>query len=195
VKRYLTGGFRASYFVFFVSRYASRDTKLPSTSVGNPLQISSFMQNKPNLLDALMNVTSFYTVDYQNIANCKLGENKPNTNPIKPNFRNDKMNTTIFLTRDYENKPRLRTPGKQTQSNPISKQNSEFRLLSSAACPQLVETPVFCSLPANKCIFLKKIRFSSSRNEAVSVTFCKENSYNYFDKLAKLSHVKANYLF
>jgi len=43
------------------------------------------MQNKPNFLDALMNVTSFYTVDYENIANWKLGENKPNTNPIKAN--------------------------------------------------------------------------------------------------------------
>ncbi len=25
-----------------------------------------FMQNKPNLLDALMNITSFYTNDYEN---------------------------------------------------------------------------------------------------------------------------------
>jgi len=43
------------------------------------------MQNKPNFLDALMNVTSFYTVDYENKSNWKLGENKPNTKPIKPN--------------------------------------------------------------------------------------------------------------
>ena len=41
------------------------------------------MQNKANLLDALMNVTSLITVDYKNIANCKLGENKPNSNPIR----------------------------------------------------------------------------------------------------------------
>jgi len=43
------------------------------------------MQNKPNLLDALMNATSLITVDYENIANWKLGENKPNSKPIKPN--------------------------------------------------------------------------------------------------------------
>ncbi len=43
------------------------------------------MQNKPNLLDALMNVTSFYTVDYENKSNWKLGENKANTKPIKAN--------------------------------------------------------------------------------------------------------------
>jgi len=43
------------------------------------------MQNKPNLLDAQMNVSSLITVDYENIANWKLGENKPNSKPIKPN--------------------------------------------------------------------------------------------------------------
>jgi len=43
------------------------------------------MQNKPNLLNAQMNVRSLITVDYENIANCKLGENKPNSKPIKPN--------------------------------------------------------------------------------------------------------------
>jgi hypothetical protein len=32
-----------------------------------------------------MNVRSLITVDYENIANWTLGENKPNSNPIKPN--------------------------------------------------------------------------------------------------------------
>ena len=36
------------------------------------------MQNKPNLLDAQMNVRSFHSVDYENKSNLKLGENKPN---------------------------------------------------------------------------------------------------------------------
>ena len=43
------------------------------------------MQNKANLLDAQMNVNLVYTKDYENIANWKLGENKPNSKPIKPN--------------------------------------------------------------------------------------------------------------
>jgi len=71
------------------------------------------MQNKPNFLDALMNVTSFYTVDYENKSNWKLGENKANTKPIqsqskpiqsqyKPNSRKAKMNVTSILTKDYE---------------------------------------------------------------------------------------------
>ena len=32
-----------------------------------------------------MNVTSFYTKDYENESNWKLGENKANTKPIKAN--------------------------------------------------------------------------------------------------------------
>jgi len=53
------------------------------TTVKNPLQISSFMQNKANFLDALMNVKSFHTVDYENKSNWTLGENKANTKPIQ----------------------------------------------------------------------------------------------------------------
>ncbi len=44
-----------------------------------------FMQNKPNLPDAQMNVNSALTTDYENIANWTLGENKPNSKPIKAN--------------------------------------------------------------------------------------------------------------
>ncbi len=46
-------------------------------------QFESIMQNKANLLDALMNVTSFYTVDYENERLCRCGQNKPNqTQPV-----------------------------------------------------------------------------------------------------------------
>ena len=37
-----------------------------------------FMQNKPNLPDAQMNVTPYNTTDYENKHNRTLGENKPN---------------------------------------------------------------------------------------------------------------------
>ena len=37
-----------------------------------------FMQNKPNFQKSQMNVTSFYTVEYENKSNWTLGENKPN---------------------------------------------------------------------------------------------------------------------
>jgi len=62
------------------------------------------MQNKANLLDAQMNVTSFHTVVYENKSNWKLGENKPNTNPIKPNFRKAKMNIALYPETNYERK-------------------------------------------------------------------------------------------
>jgi len=68
------------------------------------------MQNKPNLLAPQMNVTSFYTVDYENIANWNLVKTKPikaNTNPIqsqyKPNSRKAKMKLNFYSTKDYEN--------------------------------------------------------------------------------------------
>jgi hypothetical protein len=40
------------------------------------------MQNKANLLDAQMNISSILTKDYENKSNWTLGENKPNSKPI-----------------------------------------------------------------------------------------------------------------
>ncbi len=40
-------------------------------------------------------------MDYENISDWTLGENKPNSNPIKPNFQKAKMNVNLTLTRDY----------------------------------------------------------------------------------------------
>jgi len=59
------------------------------------------MQNKPNFLDAQMNVNSLITMDYENIANWTLGENKPNSNPIKPNLRKAQMNANLYVIEDY----------------------------------------------------------------------------------------------
>ena len=49
---------RISYFSYRDTLHASRDTSLPSTSVENPLQISSFMQNKANFQKSQVNVKS-----------------------------------------------------------------------------------------------------------------------------------------
>ena len=38
-----------------------------------------------------MNVNIYNTTDYENISDWTLGENKPNSNPIKPNSRKAKM--------------------------------------------------------------------------------------------------------
>jgi len=56
------------------------------------------MQNKPNLLDAQMNISSVITRDYENIANWKLGENKPNSNPIQSQSKPIKPNTNPIQT-------------------------------------------------------------------------------------------------
>jgi len=48
-----------------------------SITVEDSLQIGSFMQNKPNFMDAQMNVTVFCTKDYENQPLRTLPENKP----------------------------------------------------------------------------------------------------------------------
>jgi hypothetical protein len=61
------------------------------------------MQNKANFPDAQMNVSPVITREYENKSNCKLGENKANTKPIKANLLDAQMNITSVLTKDYEN--------------------------------------------------------------------------------------------
>jgi len=83
------------------------------SSVVCPLHLSRalyksplFMQNKPNLRKAKMNVNPYITTDYENTSNWTLGQNKPNSNPILSavgGFQEPKMNTTLFVTTDYEN--------------------------------------------------------------------------------------------
>jgi len=55
-----------------------------STSVENPLQISSFMQNKANLPDDKMNVTTFLTKDYENKITLGLRKTNPIQSQTKP---------------------------------------------------------------------------------------------------------------
>jgi len=51
-----------------------------------------------------MSANIFITKDYENLSNWTLGENKPNSNPIKPNFQKAKMNVNLTLTKDYRKK-------------------------------------------------------------------------------------------
>jgi hypothetical protein len=62
------------------------------------------MQNKPNLLDAQMNASVYYTKIYNNETAFRRRKNKPNSNPIKPNFQKAKMNVNLTLTKDYRKK-------------------------------------------------------------------------------------------
>ena len=80
------------------------------------------MQNEPNFEKAQMNVTSLITRDYENNSNWTLGQNKPNTNPIKPNLLNAQMNVNKVLTRDYENKSNWALFENKANTNPIQTQ-------------------------------------------------------------------------
>ncbi len=51
-----------------------------------------------------MNVKSYNTKDYENKHNWTIGENKPNSNPIKPNFRKAKIDAKSLFTKDYRKK-------------------------------------------------------------------------------------------
>jgi len=48
-----------------------------------------------------MNVISYNTKAYENKFNWTLGENKPNSKPIKPNFQKAKMTINSIITKDY----------------------------------------------------------------------------------------------
>ncbi len=73
----------------FKALYNYRDI---STVIEESLQIRLFMQNEPNFLDALMNVSPVITTEYINNPNWTLGENEPKTNPIKANSNPIKAN-------------------------------------------------------------------------------------------------------
>ncbi len=78
------------------------------------------MQNKPNLLDAQMNVNPYNTTDYENKSNWTLGQNKPNSNPIAERV---KLMQSVYLQRIMKKnaaKGYEKTKPKQTQTNPIS---------------------------------------------------------------------------
>jgi len=85
------------------------------------------MQNKPNFQKSQMNVTSFSQKDYENISDWTLGENKPNSNPIKPNLRKDQMNVNSLITKDYIKKDDFAVRKNKPNSIPIK------------ACPELAE--------------------------------------------------------
>ncbi len=51
-----------------------------------------------------MNVNTYNTTNYENKSNWTLGQNKPNSNPIKANLRKAKMNINSLITKDYRKK-------------------------------------------------------------------------------------------
>ncbi len=62
------------------------------------------MQNKPNFQKSQMNLNLYNTRDYERKRDWTLGQNKPNSNPIKANFQKAKMNINSIITKDYRKK-------------------------------------------------------------------------------------------
>jgi len=62
------------------------------------------MQNKPNVKNAQINVSSFITSKYVKMDNWCNRKNKPNSNPNKPNLKRVKMNANVFIIKDYRKK-------------------------------------------------------------------------------------------
>ena len=67
------------------------------------------MQNKPNLLNAEMNVNKVLTKDYDKMDTWWSGKNKPNSNPIqtqnKPNFKGKRMLDNVECPNPEYDKP------------------------------------------------------------------------------------------
>ncbi len=66
-----------------INRQSSVICLRPSTSVENALQISPFMQNKPNFRKSQLNVSTLLQMAYENKRNWTIGQSKPNSKPIQ----------------------------------------------------------------------------------------------------------------
>jgi len=80
-----------------------------------------FMQNKPNVKYAQINVNSYMKSIYEKLDTWLSGKNKPNSNPIKPNFQKAQMNVNSLITKDYRKKDdfvvRINKPNFQNAKN------------------------------------------------------------------------------
>jgi len=65
-----------------------------------------------------MNVTLYNTTAYKNNSNRTLGQNKPNSNPIKANFFKSQNECKLTYNKGLQKKRRFRSPKKQTQFKP-----------------------------------------------------------------------------
>jgi len=152
------------------------------SSVVCPLHLSRilykstlFMQNKPNFRKSQMNLNIFSTKAYENKSNRTLGENKPNSNPIKPKTnpipKIAKMNLNIYYKKDYsnntanrriQNKPNSKPI--QTQTNPICRGLAPDEAVFSfdlLARPVILKCEHSAASPTNE----KRTHLNNSRQE------------------------------
>jgi hypothetical protein len=93
------------------------------------------MQNKPNVKDAQINISSYMKSIYEKLDTWLIRKNKPNlvrpalfakelpdwSNPNKPNLKRAKMNVNLYFTEDYRKKDdfivRINKPNSQNDKN------------------------------------------------------------------------------
>ncbi len=86
-----------------------------------------FMQNKPNVKDAQINVNSYMKSKYEKLDTWLSGKNKANSNPIKPNLKRAQMNVNLTLTKDYRKKDDFAVRINKPKTNPILSAVGGFR--------------------------------------------------------------------
>ncbi|MBA7627726.1 hypothetical protein ES703_35193 [subsurface metagenome] len=102
---------------FFV--ISGRNTRHERRETSDERRATINMQNKANFQKSQVNVNLYNTRDYENKSNWTLGENKPNSNPIKANFRKAKMNVNSLITKDYRKNDVFAVQKNKPNSNPI----------------------------------------------------------------------------
>ncbi len=81
---------------------------------------ATFYAKQTQFPKSQMNVNLYITRVYEDISNWTLGQNKPNSNPIKPNLRKAQMNVNSFITKDYRKNDDFIVRKNKPNSNPIS---------------------------------------------------------------------------
>ncbi len=87
-KKEMVNGGSCMFYTLYAIRDAIRNTL---SVIRYPLYALRYknMQNKANLLDAQMNVSSLITKDYRNNGAFAVQKNKANSKPIKANFKTE----------------------------------------------------------------------------------------------------------
>ena len=137
--------FRISNFGFRVyARYASQFTLHENEIHSTKYYIRNYqkiMQNKPNLLDAQMNISSLIRMCYENISDWTLGENKPNQTQNKPNLTQLKPISMPIKPNSNPNKacPERSRMGQFRNHTTTSKERKEKRISGTFSGSQLPE--------------------------------------------------------
>jgi hypothetical protein len=125
------------------------------------------MQNKPNLLNAQINVTSVTIKNYEEKRPCSPRKNKPNSNPIQtqtnPITKRPKMNVNKVLTRGYENKRLRRCAENKPNSNP----NKPSFILPVGSSALYVNSFCFSLFFTQAIIWIRKMK-GNRKNKVLS---------------------------